>query len=202
MTGVCRLGLTGGIGSGKSTVARMMSTQGAVVIDADAAARSVTQSEGAAIALIATVFGPEFIAADGALDRDHMRERVYGDADARRRLEAIVHPLVADLVRSQEEQAERSGCRCLVLDIPLLLESGRWRRHVDQVVVVDCLVETQIERVMARSGLSRDTVQGIVNAQASRRHRLKAADMVVFNDRLSMEQLHSEVIALARYFGL
>lgn len=202
MASVCRLGLTGGIGSGKSTVAHMLSAHGAVVIDADAAARSVTQPGGVAIAPIATAFGSEFIAADGALDRQRMRERVYADADARRRLEGIIHPLVAGLLLLQEEQAVQAGCHCLVLDIPLLVESARWRRHVDRVVVVDCLPQTQIERVMTRSGLSRDDVQGIIDAQASRPRRLKAADIVVFNEGLSMEQLRGEVMAVARHFGL
>jgi dephospho-CoA kinase len=142
------------------------------------------------------------IAADGAMDREAMRELVYGDADAKRRLEAIIHPLVQLQVGQQEQEAVRAGRHCIVFDVPLLVESGRWRSKVDRVLVLDCLPATQIDRVMARSALSREAVQKIMASQASRSCRLKAADIVLFNQGLSLEQLRSEVFQIAQHFGL
>ncbi len=202
MREVCRLGLTGGIGSGKSTVAQMLAECGAVVIDADALARSATQASGAAIAAIALDFGDQMIGADGAMDRDTMRELVYADANAKRRLEAIVHPLVQQQAQQQEDQAVRAGSACIVFDVPLLVESGRWRSRLDRVLVVDCLTPTQIDRVTARSALPRAAVEKIMASQASRMQRLQAADLVLFNDGLTLDQLRSEVLQVAHHFGL
>ena len=202
MREVCRLGLTGGIGSGKSTVAQMLAECGAVVIDADALARGATQAGGAAIAAIALEFGTQMIAADGAMDRNAMRELVYADADVKRRLEAIIHPLVQQQAQQQEGRAVRAGSACIVFDVPLLVESGRWRSRLDRVLVVDCLEPTQIDRVTARSGLSRMAVEKVMASQASRAQRLQAADLVLFNDGLSLDQLRSEVLQVARHFGL
>ena len=195
-TPALRIGLTGGIGSGKSTVAQLLAERGAAVIDADAIARSVTAPHGLAMPEIARVFGAEFINAQGALDRDRMRAHVFANPSAKKQLEAIIHPLVAQQTQAQAQQAESAGHIALVFDVPLLVESGRWRQQVDQVLVVDCLVETQVQRVIARNGLPRETVAQIIAAQASRAQRLAAADWVIFNDQLSLTQLRAEVFAL------
>lgn len=200
--GVVRLGLTGGIGSGKSTVGAMLRDRGAALIDADAIARRVTAPGGAAIDAIARAFGPSFIDSDGALDRAAMRQLVYVEPQARQRLEAIVHPLVGEETRRETDAAIRQGTRCLVHDIPLLVESGRWRAQLDRVLVVDCEPVTQIHRVMARNGLARDEVERIITAQASRAQRLDAADWVIFNDGLDLPGLAAEVDQLAVCLGL
>jgi dephospho-CoA kinase len=202
MARVLTLGLTGGIGSGKSTVAHMLGALGAVVIDADALARQVTLAGGAAIAAIAAQFGAQFIDDAGALDRGRMRDEVFANADAKRRLEAIIHPLVHAQTEQLAQQAAAQGCRCIVFDVPLLVESTRWRKRVEHVAVVDCLPETQVLRVMARSGLQRAAVQAIMATQASRLQRLRAADTVFFNEGLTIEQLRGEVALTAAHFGL
>ena len=197
-----RLGLTGGIGSGKSTVATLLGQSGAAIIDADAISRSVTAGGGPAIGPIAEEFGSHFINAEGAMDRDRMRALAYSDAKARKRLEAIVHPLIGREVERQSEAAVRTGHRCLVFDVPLLVESGHWRQKVDRVLVVDCTPAVQIERVMARSGLTRDAVEKIMATQAPREVRLRAADAVVFNGRQDLVQLAHKVKHLGQRFGL
>jgi dephospho-CoA kinase len=191
-----RIGLTGGIGSGKSTVGHMLSARGAAVMDADAIARSVTAANGAAIPAIAQTFGVEFLNDQGALDRDRMRTHVFANAQAKRTLEAIIHPLVAQETQRQAQAAIDAGKHALVFDVPLLVESGRWRTQVDRILVVDCLVETQIQRVMARSALSREAIEKIIHAQASRAHRLAAADWVIYNEQLSLAALREIVSAL------
>ncbi len=197
-----RIGLTGGIGSGKSTVLSILAARGAATVDADAVSRSVTAPGGAAIDPIAQAFGADFIAADGSLDRARMRAQVYADAGARKRLEAIIHPLVQEEIAQHDARARAAGARCLVYDVPLLVESGRWRAQLDRVLVVDCTADTQVRRVMARSGLSPEEVQAIIAAQAPRALRLAAADAVIFNDGLTLEQLRAEVEAIAPSFGL
>jgi dephospho-CoA kinase len=198
-----RLGLTGGIGSGKSTVAGLLAGHGAAIVDADAIARGVTLAGGAAIPAIAETFGTDFIAADGAMDRDRMRALAYADPDAKRRLEAIVHPLVGQETARQAEAAVRAGRRCIVLDVPLLVESRHWRARVDQVLVVDCPAETQVERVMARNGWSAEAVQAVIAAQAPRALRLACADAVLFNGSgTGLKQLEADVAELASRFGL
>ncbi len=197
-----RIGLTGGIGSGKSTVLQMLAGLGAAVSDADAISRSVTAPGGAAIPAIAAHFGADFIAADGSLDRARMRAHVFAQPAARQELEAIIHPLVGERVRASEAQARAEGRACLVYDIPLLVESGRWRSQLDRVLVVDCAVDTQVARVMARSSLAREEVQAIIAAQAPRALRLAAADLVIFNDGLSLAQLDAQVRQAAQGFGL
>ena len=194
-----RLGLTGGIGSGKSTVAQMLAALGATVIDADAIARSVTASGGAAIPLIREAFGPELIAADGSLDRNRMRELAFADAGARKRLEAIVHPLVG---QETARQAAAAQGPLLVYDIPLLVEGGHWRARLDRVLVVDCSPETQISRVVQRSGLTPEAVRQVIAAQASREQRLAAADLVIFNDGLTIDELRAQVREIGQRFGL
>ncbi len=197
-----RIGLTGGIGSGKSTVLQMLAQRGASVIDADAISRSTTAAGGSAIPAIAKRFGPDFVTPDGALDRDRMRAAAYADPQARRDLEAIVHPLVGAESTRQVEMALQAGSRCIVFDIPLLVESGRWRQQVDRVLVVDCPAATQIERVVARSALQPAQVEAIIAAQAPRALRLAAADIVIYNEGLSLEQLRAQVEQVARGFGL
>jgi dephospho-CoA kinase len=197
-----RVGLTGGIGSGKSTVLQMLARLGAAVIDADAISRATTATGGAAIAAIAQRFGSDFITPQGALDRDRMRERAYADPAARKQLEEIIHPLVGQESERQVQAALDAGVPCIVFDIPLLVESGRWRERVDRVLVVDCSPEIQVERVIARSGLRPEEVRAIIAAQASRGQRLAAADYVICNDGLSLEQLRDKVVQTARRFGL
>jgi dephospho-CoA kinase len=197
-----RIGLTGGIGSGKSTVLAMLQALGAAAIDADAISRATTAPGGAAIPAIRARFGPEFVTADGALDRGRMRERAYAQPEARRELEQIIHPLVGEEVARQADAAVAAGARCIVFDIPLLVESGRWRQQVDRVLVVDCAPETQVARVVARSGLAPDEVRAIIAAQAPRALRLAAADLVICNEGLTLEALRYEVEQAARSFGL
>jgi len=202
MRAVTRVGLTGGIGSGKSTVARMLKHAGAAVIDADAISRQVTAPGGHAIEAIRQTFGSDFISPDGALDRERMRARVFADPTARRQLEQIVHPLVGLETRHQAEAAIAAGSRCVVFDVPLLVESHHWRARVDQVLVVDCRPETQADRVIQRNGLMRAEIERIIASQASRATRLRAADIVICNDGLSLPQLEHLVRQLLRRFGL
>ena len=199
---VLRIGLTGGIGSGKSTVAEMLRVHGATVIDADAISRGTTAAGGAAIAPIRAAFGESFIAADGALDRGRMRDASFSDPLARKKLEAIVHPLVAQESERQQERALHDGARCIVFDIPLLAESSRWRQRLDRVLVVDCPPELQIARVHIRSGLERDAVEKIIAVQATRAQRLRVADLVLFNGGGSLQALAVELGRLAHRFGL
>lgn len=193
---VLKIGLTGGIGSGKSTVAGMLRERGAALIDADAISRASTAPGGAAMAAIAAQFGPEFITPEGALNRERMRERVFQDPQARQQLEAIIHPLVAQETARQTQAAIDAGHRCLVFDVPLLAESAHWRGRVDRVLVVDCSAQTQISRVMARSGLKAEDVERIIAAQTSREKRLAIADWVILNDGLSLDELRGRVHAL------
>jgi dephospho-CoA kinase len=191
-----RLGLTGGIGSGKSSVANLLIRRGAALVDADAIARSVTAAHGSAMPAIAKTFGADFVTPEGALDRDRMRAHVFDDALAKKRLESIIHPLVALETKRQAQAAFKAGHRTVVFDVPLLVESGHWRTQVDRVLVVDCLVETQIQRVMARNDLSREGVKKIIASQATREQRLATADWVIYNDALSFEALDQLVSAL------
>ena len=197
-----RLGLTGGIGSGKSTVAKRLADHGAAIIDADAIAQAVTAPGGAAITHISQAFGAGFITPTGALDRQRMRELVFADASAKLRLEAIVHPLVGQETQRRADIALAGGAKCIVFDIPLLVESGRWRTQLDRVMVIDCQAATQVARVVARSQLAPAAIEAIIAAQASRHQRLACADIVVFNDGISLSQLHDHVDALAIAFGL
>lgn len=192
-----RIGLTGGIGSGKSTVAQMLAGLGACVIDADAISRHLTEAQGAAMPAIAAQFGAEFVNPQGALDRDRMRAHVFARDSAKAELEAIIHPLVAQEINAQAKAAVVQGFTTLVFDIPLLVESGRrWREQIDRILVIDCPVETQIQRVMARSQLARETVEKIIAAQATRNQRLRAADWVIENDQVSLAELLQRISML------
>ena len=190
------LGLTGGIGSGKSTVARRLAELGAIVIDADAIARTVTAPGGAAMPAIRMQFGAEFVTPDGALDRDRMRQRVFSDPQAKQQLEAIVHPLVGEETARQTRAALTQQPPVIVFDVPLLVESAHWRERVDRILVVDCLESTQVQRVVARSGLEPVAVERIIAVQATRDQRRAIADWVLFNEGLSLEQLRAQVEAL------
>ena len=194
--GLLRLGLTGGIGSGKSSVAGMLVKRGACLVDADAIARNLTGANGEAMAAIAKTFGTDFVTQDNALDRDRMRAHIFNLPLAKQQLEAIIHPLVASETQRQANAAVAAGYKTIVFDVPLLVESGRWRTQVDRVLVVDCHEETQIQRVMARSQLSQATIENIMGTQASRVQRLAAADWVIFNDQQSLQALEKLVATL------
>ena len=200
---IWRIGLTGGIGSGKSTVAGMLAARGAAVIDADAISRSLTATGGRAIAAIAQVFGRNMIDAQGALDRQAMRQEVFKNPESKKQLEAIIHPLVSQITQEQAQAAIHAGQHVLVFDVPLLVESGeRWRKQVDRVVVVDCDAQTQRQRVVARSGLALDEIDRIMAQQAPRSARLAVADAVIFNQDLPLSELEAKVAQLAVNFGL
>jgi dephospho-CoA kinase len=188
-----RIGLTGGIGSGKSTVAGLLAAHGAAIIDTDAIARRLTLPGGAAIAPIRGEFGDELIDATGALDRDRMRALVFADNRAKRRLEAILHPLIGI---ETERQAQESAAAVQVFDVPLLVESRRWRGIVDRVLVVDCSEATQVERVVRRAGWPEQTVRAVIAQQAPRESRLACADAVIRNDGITPSELSAEVDAL------
>ena len=190
-----RVGLTGGIGSGKSTVAGTLVQLGATLIDTDRIARELTAPGGAALPSIVAAFGAEAVDATGALDRARMRTQVFGNPDERRRLEGILHPLIgAETAR----QAAASGAPVVVFDVPLLVESGRWAALVDRVWVVDCSVPTQRARVLARSGWDEATIDAVIAQQATRAQRRAAADAVIDNDSASLSALAEDVASLYR----
>ena len=198
-----RLGLTGGIGSGKSTVASILANAGAAVLDADAISRSLTQPGGRAIPGILSEFGEQLIDPLGAMDREAMRALVFSNPQSKRQLEAILHPLIGQIFQEKTNAAMAAGQACLVYDVPLLVESGeRWRRQVDWVCVVDCDVETQIQRVMTRSQLNRTDVERIISQQASRQLRLACADIVIFNEGINLAQLKHLAHEMMARFGL
>ena len=174
------VGLTGGIGSGKSTVADLFATFGAAVVDTDIISRELTGERGAAMPDIRAEFGPDVGLANGALDRAAMRRLVFSDASAKGRLEAILHPLIRR--ESEARCAAATTAPYVLLVVPLLVESSAYREQIQRILVVDCEEETQISRVMARSGLSRDDVRAIMATQASRGQRLAAADDVLLNN--------------------
>lgn len=185
-----RIGLTGGIGSGKSTVAALLVQRGAALVDTDAIARAIAQPGGAAMPAIEAAFGATVIDANGGLDRARMRAIVFSDTEARKRLEAILHPLIG---LETERQAAAATGTPIVFDVPLLVESKRWRRAVDRVLVVDAREATQLQRVVARSGWTPEAVQAVIAQQAPRSARRAAADAVIYNDGLDLQQLAREV---------
>ena len=195
------IGLTGGIGSGKSAVANLFSERGASIIDTDAISHALTAAGGEAMPEIARIFGNNFLTSDGALNRAAMRERVFSDPAARRQLESILHPLISQKTLALANQANG---HYMIFVVPLLVESGRWADRVDRVLVVDCSEELQIERVMHRNNLSAEQVQAIMSTQVSRAKRLAAADDILINeeslDALSgaVDRLHQRYLTLAQ----
>jgi dephospho-CoA kinase len=189
------VGLTGGIGSGKSAAADAFAEHGASVVDTDAIARELTETEGGAITEIERIFGKDFIR-DGAMDRKKMRDHVFADPAAKRALESLLHPMI------REESAKRiaaAGGPYVIHVVPLLIESPDYRSRVDRILVVDCPEETQLARVRARSGLSEEEVRRIMRSQVSRAERLAAADDVIDN-RGSRDALRKQVAALHKKY--
>ena len=195
------VGLTGGIGSGKSAVAALFAKLGIAVIDTDEIARELTQAGGAAIEPIRSAFGSSLIGADGALDRTRMRKLVFADPAQKRKLEAVLHPLIR---KESARRVESSGGPYAILVVPLLAEGGVDRSRYQRVLVVDCSEAQQIERVMRRSGLSENEVRDILASQATREERLAIADDVIDNrgDPEALERqvssLNEKYITLAR----
>ena len=200
MTPVLSVGLTGGIGCGKSTVADLFAALGATIVDTDVIAHALTAPQGAAMPAIVAEFGPDFAQPDGALDRARMRTLVFSDATARARLEAILHPRI----RAATEAAGQAATGAYVIYVvPLLIESGSWRERVTRVLAIDCSEDTQVARVMQRSHLSADEVRAIMATQVTRARRLAEADDVVDNDagldalRTQVQALHERYLALS-----
>ncbi len=195
------VGLTGGIGCGKSTVADLFAELGASVVDTDLIAHRLTGPHGPAMDAIAAEFGPAYVTADGALDRARMRALVFADPAAKARLEAILHPRIR---AAAEAEALAASGPYVIMVVPLLVESGNWRTRVARVLAIDCAEATQVRRVMARNGLSEEQVRAIMAAQASRAERLAAADDVITNDdgvealRPQIERLHADYLAFSQ----
>ena len=188
-----QIGLTGGIGSGKSTVAAMLVQHGAALVDTDAIARRLTGPGGGAMAALVAAFGPAVATPDGALDRARMRQIAFTDAASRQRLESVLHPMIgAEALR----EAAAAGGAAVVFDVPLLAESSTWRQRVQRVLVVDCSEATQVERVRARPGWTAESAQQAIAAQSPRAARRAIADAVIVNDGIDLDALKAEVGAL------
>ena len=193
------IGLTGGIGCGKTTVANLFAARGATLVDTDLIAHAMTAPHGPAMAAIAAAFGAAFIATDGSLDRAAMRALVFTDPAARQRLEAILHPMIR---AEAERQAAAASGLYVIFVVPLLIESGAWSDRVARIVAIDCSEATQVARVMARNGLSEAQVRAIMANQVSRAERLAAADDVIDNDN-GVDALPPQADALhARYLKI
>jgi dephospho-CoA kinase len=192
------VGLTGGIGSGKSAAAEEFGRLGATVVDADAIALELTRAGGAATGQVRSLFGDEYVDADGAMDRAKMRALAFRDPAARKKLEELLHPMIR--AESERRIAAASGPYVIHV-VPLLVESAGYRQRVARVLVVDCPESVQMERVRRRSGLSEDEVKRIIGAQIKRQDRLAAADDVIDNSG-TLDALHKQVRALhARYLA-
>ncbi|WP_255539798.1 dephospho-CoA kinase [Polynucleobacter sp. MWH-Creno-3A4] len=191
--------MTGGIGSGKTAVSKLLAQLGAGIVDTDLIAHHITGPGGSAIPLIREQFGSEYIGDDGALDRAKMRALVFENPESRKLLEAVTHPLIRQETIKQALQSAQDGALYLVFVVPLLIESGAWKGLIDHLVVMDCPKETQIERVMQRSNLSRLEIERILAAQASREERLSQADTVIKNQgrledlELEVQSLHQKI---------
>ncbi|MBK7460381.1 MAG: dephospho-CoA kinase [Betaproteobacteria bacterium] len=193
MCQVATIGLTGGIGSGKSTAAQGLVALGAHLVDTDAIARALTLPGGAAIPALAAEFGADALAADGALDREKMRRLVFADPGAKARLEAMLHPLIG---AEASRRAAASGGRPVVFDVPLLTESSHWRARVDRVLVIDCDEATQAARVAQRPGWTEEAARRVIAQQAPRAARRASADAVICNEGLTIAQFQAELRAL------
>lgn len=198
------VGLTGGIGSGKSAAADLLAARGALVVDTDQIAHQLTAPGGAAMEPIREAFGNGVVAADGALNRPAMRTLAFEDPAARKRIEAILHPMIR---AESERQCRAATTPYVVLVVPLLIESGTYRERVRRLCVVDCPEDVQVLRVMQRSGLEERQVRAIMAAQASRAERLAAADDVIDNSAgyaelaVQVERLHGAYLRLASEGG-
>jgi len=190
-----RIGLTGGIGSGKSTFASLLVDRGFAFIDADAISRQLTGIGGAALSQIRQVFGEDFIAPDGSMDRNKMRALIFAQPQAKAQLQDVLHPLIRAAMADQEAAFKAEGKPLVVLDIPLLVESASWPAQLDGVLVVDCSEDRQIARVMARNGWTRAEVQAVMAAQASRQERLATATWVIDNDSDDIQVLKRQAQA-------
>jgi dephospho-CoA kinase len=201
------VGLTGGIGSGKSTVADLFARQGIAVVDTDAIAHQLTGEGGAALPALRAAFGDDVVTPEGALDRAVMRSRAFADETERKRLEAILHPLIRQESERRVAAAVGTQNPYTLLVVPLLIESGDYRGRVNRVLVVDCAPTTQMRRVMARNGLAQEEIERILATQATREMRLAAADDVIMNDGEpaalfpQVARLHHLYLDLARYTG-
>jgi dephospho-CoA kinase len=190
---VATIGLTGGIGSGKSTAAQILVACGAHLVDTDAIARALTMPGGAATQALAAEFGAAALTPDGALDREKMRRLAFADPGAKARLEAILHPRIG---AEASRQAATAGGRPVVFDVPLLTESSHWRTRVDRVLVIDCDEATQARRVAQRPGWTEEAARRVIAQQAPRAARRAIADGVIDNDGLTIEQFQTELRAL------
>ena len=193
MCRVATIGLTGGIGSGKSTAAQGLVALGAHLVDTDAIARALTLPGGAAIPALAAEFGADALTADGALDREKMRRLVFADPGAKARLEAMLPPLIG---AEASRRAAASGGRPVVFDVPLLTESSHWRARVDRVLVIDCDEATQAARVAQRPGWTEEAARRVIAQQAPRAARRASADAVICNEGLTIAQFQAELRAL------
>jgi dephospho-CoA kinase len=197
-TAPLKIGLTGGIGSGKSTGAAMLVRLGATLIDTDAIAHALTAADGAALPALQREFGDAVFNTDGSLDRAAMRNRAFADATVRHRLEAVLHPVIG---AEAQRQADAATAPALVFDVPLLAESNHWRTRVHRVLVIDCSADTQVERVSARPGWTREAAIRAIAAQATREARRAIADAVIFNDGISLSELQAHTEALWRLWN-
>jgi len=187
------IGLTGGIGCGKSTVADMFAKLGAGIIDTDVIAHRLTQAEGVAIPAIRSAFGNQYINEDGALDRDKMRALIFADASAKQRLELILHPLIREQAKAQLLQLH--GKPYIVIVVPLLPESPAFQNLIRRILVVDCSEDRQVSRVIGRSSLNEAEARAVIAQQTPREERLKLADDVIHNDA-GMDSLAAQVVTL------
>ena len=188
-----RIGLTGGIGSGKSTVAQCLVECGAHLVDTDAIARSITQPGGLAMPALAAAFGGVALTPDGSLDRVFMRQQAFSDVAVRTQLEAILHPLIG---QEAQRLAGQSAGRTVVFDVPLLAESARWRQRVQRVLVIDCDEATQVQRVAQRPGWTETAARAVMAQQATRATRRSVADAVIYNDHITGAALALQVRVL------
>ncbi len=198
LTGKPCIGLTGGIGSGKSTVARLFEEHGAGIVDTDVIAHQLTQAGGEAIAAIRKIFGDRFITADGAMDRAEMRALVFSDAAAKQQLEQILHPLIRLQAKAQVQQLQSAPY--IIIVVPLLPESPAFQQLIQRILVVDCEETTQIARVMRRSLLTEAEVRAIIARQTPRAARLKLADDLIHNDG-GLDELAAQVAILHEHYA-
>jgi dephospho-CoA kinase len=195
------VGLTGGIGSGKTLVANMFGAKGAAIIDTDHIAHQLTNVEGAALPAIQSQFGTDFLTPEGAMDRTRMRDHVFANPAAKRLLESILHPMIR--METARAASQASGDYLLFV-VPLLVESGTWKDQVSRILVVDCPEDLQVKRVVQRNGLSESQVQAIIATQATRAARRAVADDIILNDgdaallEPEIDRLHTLYVSLAK----